>query len=107
RATLARVGQLAENKAVGAPTGIMDESASLFGRRDAAVFLDCRSLDSEVIDLGLEAAGLEVLVMNTRVDHAHATGGYADRRASCEKGARLLGVASLRDLDVDDLERAE
>ncbi|QPZ39276.1 galactokinase [Paramicrobacterium chengjingii] len=105
--TLARVGQLAENKAVGAPTGIMDESASLFGRRDAAVFLDCRSLDSEVIDLGLEQSGLEILVMNTRVDHAHATGGYAARRASCEKGARLMGVASLRDIDSDDLPRAE
>ncbi|WP_437584338.1 galactokinase [Paramicrobacterium sp. CJ85] len=105
--TLARVGQLAENKAVGAPTGIMDESASLFGRRDHGVFLDCRSLDTEVIELGFEDAGLELLVMNTRVDHAHATGGYAERRASCEKGARLMGVASLRDLDIDDLTRAE
>ncbi|GAB2510030.1 galactokinase [Paramicrobacterium agarici] len=105
--TLARIGQLAENKAVGAPTGIMDESASLFGQRDHGVFLDCRSLDSEVIELGFEAAGLDVLVMNTRVDHAHATGGYAERRASCEKGARLMGVKSLRDLDVDDLGRAE
>ncbi|MCW4457709.1 galactokinase [Microbacterium sp. MPKO10] len=107
RATLARVGQLAENKAVGAPTGIMDESASLFGTRDHGVFLDCRSLDSEVIELGFEKHGLELLVMNTRVDHAHATGGYAERRASCEKGARLMGVPSLRDLDIDDLERAE
>lgn len=106
RQTLARVGQLAENKAVGAPTGIMDQSASLLGRTDAAVFLDCRSLDAEVIPLGFEAAGLVLLVMNTRVDHAHATGGYADRRASCERGAREMGVSSLRDLDVDDLTRA-
>ncbi|SEB37893.1 galactokinase [Paramicrobacterium humi] len=105
--TLARIGQLAENKAVGAPTGIMDESASLLGRRDAAVFLDCRSLDSEIIDLGFEQAGLQLLVINTRVDHEHATGGYAERRASCEKGARELGVSSLRDLDVGDLPRAE
>lgn len=106
-ATLARVGQLAENKAVGAPTGILDESASLFGRRDSGVFLDCRSLDTEVIPLGLEEAGLSVLVINTRVEHAHATGGYAARRASCERGAELLGVSSLRDLDLDDLPRAE
>ena len=54
RRTLARVGQLAENKAVGAPTGIMDQSASLLGETDAAVFLDCRSLDSEVIPLGFD-----------------------------------------------------
>lgn len=106
REVLARVGQLAENKAVGAPTGIMDQSASLLGRKDAAVFLDCRSLDAEVIPLGFEAAGLVLLVINTHVSHAHATGGYADRRASCERGAREMGVSSLRDLDVEDLDRA-
>ena len=46
RSLLARVGQLAENDAVGAPTGIMDQSASLLGRRDSAFFLDCRSLQA-------------------------------------------------------------
>ncbi len=104
---LARVGQLAENRAVGAPTGIMDQSASLLGLADAAVFLDCRSLDAELIPLGFDAAGLELLIIDTRVSHAHSTGGYASRRASCENGARLMGVSSLRDLDVDDLGRAE
>jgi len=106
RPTLARVGQRAENVAVGAPTGIMDQSASLLGETDSAVFLDCRSLHSEVVPLGLEAAGLEVLIIDTGVTHAHATGGYAERRASCEKGARILGVESLRDVSVDDLDRA-
>jgi len=104
--TLARVGQLAENEAVGAPTGIMDQSASMLGRHDHAVFLDCRSLDSEPVALGFEAAGLEVLVIDTTVQHSHASGGYGERRASCELGARLLGVPSLRDLSVDDLDRA-
>ena len=105
-AELAGVGQLAENVAVGAPTGIMDQSASLLGRRDSAVFLDCRSLDAEIVPLGFEAAGLELLVIDTGVSHAHATGGYAARRASCEAGALALGVASLRDVGVDDLPRA-
>ncbi|NEN04377.1 galactokinase [Diaminobutyricibacter tongyongensis] len=105
-AELASVGQLAENVAVGAPTGIMDQSASLLGRRDSAVFLDCRSLDAEIVPLGFEAAGLELLVIDTGVSHAHATGGYAARRASCEAGARALGVSSLRDVGVDDLPRA-
>ena len=50
-----QVGQRAENVVVGAPTGIMDQSASLLGERDAAVFLDCRSLDFEVVPLGLAA----------------------------------------------------
>lgn len=106
RRALARVGRLAENEYVGAPTGIMDQSASLLGSRDAAVFLDCRTLESEVVPLGLEAAGLTILVMDTGVSHAHATGGYGDRRAACEAGARALGVAALRDLSVDDLGRA-
>src|SRR6478735_9832072 len=106
RQTLARVGQRAENVAVGAPTGIMDQSASLLGRADSAVFLDCRSLDAEVVPLGLEDAGLVILIVDTGVTHAHATGGYADRRASCEAGARALGVESLRDVSVADLDRA-
>ena len=107
RPTLAKVGQLAENKAVGAPTGIMDQSASLLGKRDAAVFLDCRSLESQLVDLGLEEAGLQLLIIDTQVSHSHATGGYASRRASCEAGAAALGAASLRDVSVDDLPRAK
>lgn len=106
RKTLARVGQRAENAVVGAPTGIMDQSASLLGERDSAVFLDCRSLESAVVPLGLEQAGLEIVVIDTNVTHAHATGGYAERRASCEAGARALGVEALRDVSVADLDRA-
>ena len=106
RTALARVGQLAENEFVGAPTGIMDQSASLLGRPDAAVFLDCRSLDAEIVPLGFAAAGLALVVIDTGVTHAHATGGYRERRASCEAGAAALGVRSLRDLTADDLPRA-
>ncbi|HXH34913.1 MAG TPA: galactokinase [Plantibacter sp.] len=106
RKALAKVGQLAENRAVGAPTGIMDQSASLLGRRDCGVFLDCRSLDTELIPLGFEEHDLELLVIDTRVEHAHVTGGYAARRASCEAGAAALGASSLRDVHVGDLDRA-
>jgi len=106
RQTLAKVGQLAENKAVGAPTGIMDQSASLLSSEDHAVFLDCRSLEAELVPLGFAKAGLELLIIDTGVKHSHATGGYGERRASCELGASTLGVASLRDLGVDDLPRA-
>ena len=107
RPALARAGRRAENEAVGAPTGIMDQMASILGAADAAILLDCRSLEVEVVDLGFDAAGLTLLVMDTRVQHSHASGGYGERRASCEAGAAALGVASLRDLDVDDLARAE
>lgn len=107
REKLAKVGQLAENEVVGAPTGIMDQSASLLGATDSAVFLDCRSLDAEVVPLGLAKAELSILVMDTRVSHSHATGGYSERRAACEAGAAAMGASSLREVNVTDLDRAK
>jgi galactokinase len=103
---LAQAGRRAENEAVGAPTGIMDQMAAMLGRPDAAIFLDCRSLETEAVDLGFAAAGLEVVVMDTGVTHAHSTGGYRDRREACERGARLLGVPALRDVGIGDLDVA-
>ncbi|HEX6450100.1 MAG TPA: galactokinase [Trebonia sp.] len=106
RAELARACQRAENEAVGAPTGIMDQYASLFGEAGGAVFLDCRSITEEIVPLPLEQAGLAVLLADTGERHANATGGYASRRASCERAARALGVRALRDVSVSDLDKA-
>lgn len=103
---LARVGRTAENDAVGAPTGIMDQMASMLGVADAATFLDCRTLETRPVALGFAEAGLAILVVDTLVEHAHSSGGYRERRASCEKGAAAFGVPALRDLTVDDLPRA-
>ncbi|PKQ27055.1 MAG: galactokinase [Actinobacteria bacterium HGW-Actinobacteria-4] len=103
---LAKVCQLAENKAVGAPTGIMDQTASLLGQPGHAVLLDCDSYHSELVPLALSDAGLAVLVIDTRVTHAHATGGYAARRESCERAARELGVVTLRELTEVSLPQA-
>ncbi|WP_456284244.1 galactokinase [Microbacterium sp. JZ101] len=105
--SIAKIGRTAENEAVGAPTGIMDQVSSTLGRPDAATFLDCRTLATESVDLGFAREGLALLVIDTQVTHAHSTGGYRERRASCEKGAADMGVPSLRDLSVDDLARAE
>ena len=106
RVALAQVGRTAENEAVGAPTGIMDQMASMLGRADAAIFLDCRSLEAAVVDLGFADAGLQLVVIDTGVKHSHATGGYGERRAACERGAAIMGVPALRDVSVDDLPRA-
>jgi galactokinase len=103
---LARVGQMGENEIVGAPTGIMDQSASLLGETDHAVFLDCRSLEAQAIELGFAREGLELLIIDTKVAHRLVDGGYASRRAACEQGAEAMGVKSLRDLTVADLDRA-
>ena len=101
RAGMARLTQYAENEFVGAPTGIMDQSASLMGQDGGALFLDCRSLDAENVPLPLADHGLEVLVMDTRVAHSHADGGYSARRSACERGAAALGADSLRDVPAD------
>jgi galactokinase len=98
--------QRAENDFVGAPTGIMDQSASLRGSAGHAVFLDCRDQRVELVPFEAEAAGLVMLVIDTKVSHSHADGGYASRRASCELGAEVLGVKALRDVAPGDLEEA-
>ena len=98
--------QRAENVFVGAPTGIMDQSASLRGAKGHAVFLDCRDQHVDLVPFDAEAWGLVLLVIDTKVSHSHADGGYASRRASCELGAEILGVKALRDVGVDSLEEA-
>src|SRR5690606_17440521 len=103
RVALARAGRTAENEAVGAPTGIMDQMASMLGETDAGTFLDCRSLDAQVIELGFARAGLDLVVIDTRVAHAHSTGGYGERRAACERGVAAMDVPALRDVRPDQL----
>lgn len=98
--------QRAENDFVGAPTGIMDQSASLRGAAGHALFLDCRSQDIRLVPFDAASAGLVTLVMDTKVSHSHAGGGYASRRASCERGAGILGVKALRDVGPDGLDAA-
>ncbi|MFJ5541056.1 galactokinase [Micromonospora chalcea] len=101
-----RLAQRAENDYVGAPTGIMDQSAVIRGRAGHALFLDCRTEEVEQIPFDLDAAGLAVLVIDSRAPHRHADGEYAARRRSCEQGAAALGVAALRDVDVADVDAA-
>lgn len=104
---LALIGQKAENQAVGAPTGIMDQTASMLAKTDCAVLIDCQSLTTELVELGLSNKGLVVAVIDTRVAHRHSDGGYRVRREACEKGAAIMSVSSLRYLSADDLLRAK
>ena len=100
----AKLAQRAENEFVGAPTGLLDQAASTLCTADHALFFDCRSLARRAGAAGPRAAGLELLVLDTRTPHALVDSEYATRRASCEAAARLLGVAALR--DVTDLDAA-
>lgn len=107
RVTLALKGQQAENTAVGANTGIMDQMASLMGEPGHAVFLDCRTLTHELVPCDVASEGLSFVVIDTNTRHSHAGGEYGLRRASCENAAAAAGVSALRDLSVADLARLE
>jgi galactokinase len=103
-ADLARLCQRAENVAVGAPTGIMDQSVSLMATDGHALFLDCRSLETEHVPFDIEREGLAIVAIDTVVKHANNDGGYASRRASCETAAKALGVSALRDATMELLD---
>jgi galactokinase len=98
------LAQRAENRYVGMPCGIMDQSAAILCREGHALFLDCRSLAVDHIGFDLAGSGLAVLVIDTRAPHRHTDNEYAARRATCEAAARHLGLAALR--DVTDLSAA-
>lgn len=101
RAVLADVCVRAENDMAGAPTGGMDQAASLRARAGHALLLDCRDGAVRHVPFDLAARGLALLVVDTRAPHSHVDGEYAQRRAACEDAARRLGVASLRDVADD------
>ena len=111
RARLAAACVRAENDVAGAPTGGMDQSASLLCRADHALLLDCRTGATEHVPFVLGAGpgadaghGHVLLVTDTRAEHALNDGQYAQRVASCEAAAAGLGVSSLRDVDPAGLE---
>ncbi|MFV2212830.1 galactokinase [Actinomadura sp. LOL_016] len=98
RRELAALAQRAENEQVGAPCGIMDQSASLLCTPGNALLLDCRSGLSGQVPYAPGDADLTLLVVDTRASHAIGDGDYGRRRAECEEAAALLGVPALRDV---------
>lgn len=92
----ALVGQRAENRFVGCRCGIMDQLVSACAVAGHALLIDCRTLARRPVPL---PPGVAVLVIDSGVRHAHATSGYNDRRAECDRAAAHYGVAALRDLD--------
>jgi galactokinase len=106
RDELAAITRQAENDFVGAPTGVMDQIASLQGRAEHLVFLDTRSLAVEHVPFRLAEAGLALPVIDSRAPHALVSGEYAERRESCARAAKLLGVRALRDISLAQLDDA-
>ena len=106
RARAAGWCQRAENEIAGAPTGGMDQAASLRATASHALLLDCRSGAVEQVPFDLRAQGLVLLVVDTRAEHTLVDGQYAERRATCERASAALGVATLREVDIVDLDAA-
>jgi galactokinase len=94
----------AESEVAGAPTGGMDQTVSLLATPEHALLLDCRDWSTEQVKWHPGAAGVKLLIVDTRASHALVDGEYESRRKDCERAAEILGVRLLR--DVDDTEGA-
>ena len=105
---LTLIAQKAEHTFAGVMCGIMDQFASVFGKKDHVIKLDCRSLDYEYVPLKLE--GYKILLLNTNVKHSLASSEYNVRRQQCEEGVALVKkhhpeVRSLRDVSLEMLDQ--
>jgi galactokinase len=108
RVQLALAGQAAEHQYVGTMCGIMDQYIAAMGRENAALLIDCRSLETQTVPLELGA--VSVLVCDTRVKHELSSSEYNLRRAECLRASNILaksisGVRTLRDVSVADFEQ--
>ncbi len=100
----ARIGQSTEHNYVGVKCGIMDQFASVFGKAGNLMRLDCRSMEFEYFPFDPEQYGYKLVLLNSCVKHALVGSPYNDRRASCERVAKVLGQEFLRGATMDQLE---
>jgi galactokinase len=108
RLTMVHMAQRAEHTYAGVKCGIMDQFASMMGKKDALIRLDCRTLDYTYVPFRLE--GFKILLLNTNVKHALASSAYNERREACERAVALIrphvpGLCSLRDADESMLDQ--
>ena len=99
---LAKIGQATEHNYCGVNCGIMDQFASVFGKRGNLIRLDCRSLEYEYFPF--DPKGYRLVLLDSRVKHELVGSPYNDRRASCERVARVLGQEFLRGATMEQLD---
>lgn len=102
---LALIGQSTEHNYCGVNCGIMDQFASVFGKKDCLMRLDCRSLEFKYFPF--KPVGYKLVLLNSQVKHELVDSPYNKRRESCERVAKTLGVETLRDADMSMLEAAK
>jgi galactokinase len=98
---LARIGQSTEHNYCGVNCGIMDQFASVFGKKDNLMRLDCRSMEFEYFPF--KADGYKLVLLDSKVKHALVDSPYNKRRQSCERVAKTLDVETLRDATMEML----
>jgi len=91
----------AENEIALASTGGLDQTASLRAQQGHALLLDCRDGSVQQVSMDLDAAGLVLLIVDTRAPHRLVDSEYSARRQDCSRAAEVLGTSSLR--EVEDL----
>lgn len=102
---LAKIGQSTEHNYCGVNCGIMDQFASVHGKKDNLMRLDCRSGEFEYFPFKLD--GYKLVLVDSRVKHELVDSPYNKRRQSCENVAATLGVETLRDADMAMLDAAK
>ncbi len=100
---LARIGQSTEHNYCGVNCGIMDQFASVFGKKNCLMRLDCRSMEFQYFPF--EPKGYKLVLVDSVVKHELVDSPYNKRRESCERVAAKLGIETLRDAEMEDLER--
>lgn len=97
------ISQKAEHNYVGVNCGIMDQYASMFGIKDNALHLDCRTIKAKPYKIDFKDH--QIMLINTNVKHSLSDSAYNDRRSACEQVSKILGVTALRDATEADLEQ--
>jgi galactokinase len=105
---MVKMAQIAEHEFAGVRCGIMDMFASVMGKKDHVIKLDCKTLNYEYVPFKLE--GLKIVLLNTNVKHSLASSKYNTRRIECEQGVAWVKeneshVNSLRDISIDMLDK--
>ena len=102
---LARIGQSTEHNYCGVNCGIMDQFASVFGKKNCLMRLDCRSMEFQYFPF--EPKGYKLVLVDSVVKHELVDSPYNKRRQSCERVAAAIGVETLRDAEMVDLEKVK
>jgi galactokinase len=106
RMQLTKMAQKAEHEYAGVLCGIMDQFASMYGKKDQVILLDCKTMEYQYYPLQLEQ--FDIVLIDTQIKHALASSEYNTRRQECEQGIKFIqkqysSINSLRDANMDML----